>query len=453
MTQSRVLVIGAGLSGLAAARRLHSSGVEVTVLEARSRVGGRTEGGSTADGTPVELGGQWIGPTQSRMYALVEELGLDTFPTFNTGKHVIQLGGKHSRMASKRGAVPKLNPFVLADLLQGMTRFQRLADKVPLDKPWTAPGAAALDNQTFESWIRRHLRTPTGRAYFRVATEAVFSAESGNLSALHALFYAHSGTDLEGLLSTDRGAQQDRIVGGAIRISETMADGLGDRIRLGAPVRRIEHGGRGVAVTTRGGEAFEAERVIVTLPPTLAGRLEYEPILPSWRDQLTQRLPAGSVIKLCAVYDEPFWRGEGLTGQAASDQGPVKVTFDNSPPGGSPGVLMGFMEANDGRAAARLTPEERKQAALGCFVRYFGPRAARPLEYLERDWMAEEFSRGCYGAHFTPGVWGDFGPALTAPVGRLHWAGAECSPVWNGYMEGAVRSGEQTADDVLAALA
>ncbi len=453
MTQSRVLVIGAGLSGLAAARRLQSSGVEVTVLEARSRVGGRTEGGATADGTPVELGGQWLGPTQTRMYALVGELGLETFPTYNTGKHVIQLGGKQSRMASKRGAVPKLNPFVLADLLQGLTRFQRLADKVPLDRPWTAPGAAALDNQTFESWIRRNLRTATGRAYFRVATEAVFSAESGNLSALHALFYAHSGTDLEGLLSTDRGAQQDRIVGGSIRISETMAEGLGDRVRLGQPVRRIEQGSRGVVVTTRGGEVFEAERAIVTLPPTLAGRLEYEPILPSWRDQLTQRLPAGSVIKLYAVYDEPFWRTDGLTGQAASDEGPVKVTFDNSPPSGTPGVLMGFMEANDGRAAARLSLAEREQAALACFVRYFGPRAARPLEYLERDWMAEEFSRGCYGAHFTPGVWGDFGPALTAPIGRLHWAGAECSPVWNGYMEGAVRSGEQTADDVLAALA
>ena len=164
----------------------------------------------------------------------------------------------------------------------------------------------------------------------------------------------------------------------------------------------------------------------MTLPPTLAGRLEYEPILPPWRDQLTQRLPAGSVIKLYAVYDEPFWRNDGLTGQAASDQGPIKVTFDNSPPGGTPGVLMGFMEANDGRRASRLTLEERKAAAIGCFVRYFGPRAAHPGEYLERDWTAEEFSRGCYGAHFTPGVWGDFGAALTEPVGRLHWAGAEC---------------------------
>ena len=452
MTDTQVLVIGAGLSGLAAARTLETSGVEVIVLEGRGRVGGRTEGGHTADGTPVELGGQWVGLTQTRMYALIEELGLATFPTYNRGEHVIQLGGTHSRLASKRGAVPRLNPFVLADLFQGMTRFKRLADKVPLEQPWTAPGAKALDNQTFETWILRNLRTRTARNYFRVATEAVFSAESSNLSALHALFYAHSGTDLEGLLSTDRGAQQDRIVGGSIRISETMAAALGDRVRLHSPVRRIEQDGRQVTVSTRSGEVFEAERAIVALPPTLAGRLEYEPILPSWRDQLTQRLPAGSVIKLYAVYDEPFWRDDGLTGQAASDEGPVKVTFDNSPPSGTPGVMMGFMEANDGRAAARMSWEERRAAATACFMRYFGPKAADPIEYIERDWMAEEFSRGCYGAHFTPGVWSDYGPALTEPVGRVHWAGAECSSVWNGYMEGAVRSGEQTAEDVRVLL-
>ena len=210
-----------------------------------------------------------------------------------------------------------------------------------------------------------------------MATEAVFSAESSNLSALHALFYAHSGTDLEGLLSTDQGAQQDRIVGGSIRVSEAMAAALGDRVTLDSPVRRIVQERGRVSVTTRDGEVYEADRTIVTLPPTLAGRLEYAPALPSWRDQLTQRLPAGSVIKLYAVYEEPFWRADGLTGQAASDQGPVKVTFDNSPPEGTPGVLMGFMEANDGRAAARLTVEERRDAAVACFVRYFGPRAAR----------------------------------------------------------------------------
>ncbi len=453
MSDTQVLVVGAGLAGLAAARRLADRGVDVTVLEARDRVGGRTEGTTTElGGAPVELGGQWVGPTQNRMYELIGELGLETFPTYNQGEHVVVLGGSTSRMASKRGAVPKLNPFVLADLFQGLTRFARLVRTVPLDEPWTAPRARTLDGQTFESWVHRNLRTSSGRAYFRIACEAVFSAESTDLSLLHALFYAHSGTDFETLLSVDRGAQQDRILGGSVLIAERMAAELGDRVLLGQPVRRVEHGDGGVRITTRAGEQVSADRCIVTLPPTLAGRLEYDPVLPSWRDQLTQRLPAGSVIKVYAVYDEPFWRADGLTGQAASDVGPVKVTFDNTPPDGAPGILVGFMEANDGRVWARRTRDQRRQAMVDCLVRYFGRKAANPVEYLERDWMAEEFSRGCYGAHFTPGVWTAYGPALTEPIGPVHWAGAECSPVWNGYMEGAVRSGERTADDVALLL-
>jgi monoamine oxidase len=214
-------------------------------------------------------------------------------------------------------------------------------------------------------------------------------------------------------------------------------------------VSRIVADSDGVRVVLRDGTDVTGSHVIVTLPPTLAGRLDYEPALPSWRDQLTQRLPAGSVIKVYAAYDEPFWRADGLNGQAASDRGPVKVTFDNSPPSGTPGVLMGFLEGNEAREWARRSPEERRDAVLGCFARYFGPRALAPTEYVERDWMAEELTRGCYGAHFTPGVWTAYGHALREPVGRIHWAGAECSPVWNGYMEGAVRSGEATAAAVL----
>ncbi len=449
---SAVVIVGAGLAGLCAARRLVGAGLEVTVLEARDRVGGRTEGGVTADGTRVELGGQWLGPTQNRMYELVDELGLRTFPTYNSGQHVVHLGGRSSRLGSSRGAVPRLNPIALADLFRGLRRFNRLADSIPLDEPWRAPDARELDGQTFETWIRSNLRTELGRAYFRVVTEAVFATESTDLSALHAAFYAHSGSDLETLLSVEAGAQQDRVVGGTIRISELLAEQLGDLVKLSSPVRRIEHRTGSVTVTTRSGDSHHADAVIVTLPPTLAGRLEYSPALPGWRDQLTQRLPAGSVIKFHMVYDEPFWRSDGLTGQAASDTGPVKVTFDNSPPDGGPGILMGFMEAEDGRVWSRRSPHERRLAATDCLERYFGPRARRSTDYVERDWIAEEFSRGCYGAHFTPGVWTGYGPALRAHVGPIHWAGAEYAAVWNGYMEGAVRSGEQAADDVIDLL-
>jgi monoamine oxidase len=449
-----VVVVGAGLAGLAAARRLVAEGRDVVVLEARDRVGGRTEGHVLSDGTPVELGGQWIGPTQNRMYDLVEELGLEHFRTHNDeGALLLDLDGRQSRVSPRRGATPRLGAFALADLARGLARFDRLADRVSLTEPWATPDAEVLDGQTFETWIRRNLRTPTGRAYFRVVCEAVFSAESTDMSLLHALFYARSGTDLETLSYVDRGAQQDRIVGGSIRIAEAMAASLGERVRLGDPVRTVAQDEHGVRVTTRAGESFTGSHVVVTLPPTLAGRLEYAPALPSWRDQLTQRLPAGSVIKAYAVYDEPFWRADGLNGQAVSDTGPVKVTFDNSPPSGTPGVLMGFVEAGDGRRLTRRTPEERREAVLACFVRYFGPRAAHPREFIERDWMAEEFTRGCYGAHFTPGVWTHYGHALREPVGRVHWAGAECSPVWNGYMEGAVRSGEDAAAAVLHQLA
>lgn len=443
-----VIVVGAGLAGLAAARRLVERGEDVLVLEARDRVGGRTEGGALADGTPIELGGQWIGPTQDRMYALVEELGLEHFRTHNDdGALLLDLGGKQSRSKAHRGAIPRLGPFALADLARGLARFEKLAARTDLDRPWESPDAELLDGQTFETWVRRNLRTRTGRAYFRIACEAVFAAETRDVSLLHALFYAHSGTDLETLLSTDRGAQQDRIVGGSILIAETMAAALGDRVRLGCPVSRIEQDQEGVRVTTPAG-VVDGSRVIVTLPPTLAGRLTYMPALPSWRDQLTQRLPAGSVIKVYAAYDQPFWRADGLNGQVASDRGPVKVTFDNSPPSGTPGILMGFLEGGEARVWARRSEGERREAVLDCLARYFGEKARSPVEYVERDWMDEEYTRGCYGAHFTPGVWTSYGPALREPVGRIHWAGAETATVWNGYMEGAVRSGEAAAEAV-----
>jgi monoamine oxidase len=451
-TQVDVIVVGAGLAGLAAARSLVAAGRTVRVLEARDRVGGRTEAGALEDGQWIELGGQWIGPGHDRMYALVEELGLTTVPTYNEGDIVFSLGGRTGRLAGRKGAIPRLNPFAIADLAQGMLRFGRLARRVDLERPWETPRAADLDGQTFRTWVHRNLRTPQGRAYFELYCEAVFAADLSDVSLLHALFYTLSGTDMDTLMAVDRGAQQDRVDGGSWLVSQRMAAALGDAVVLGAPVRGIAQDDHGVTVTTRDGTTHRAGRAVVTLPPTLAGRLDYQPLLPPWRDQLTQKAPAGSVLKLYAVYDEPFWRADGLNGQAGSDEGPVKVVFDNTPPGYGRGILMGFLEGEAARQMSRRTPQERRAAFASCLVRYFGPRAADPVEYHERDWTAEEFSRGCYGAHFAPGVWTGFGPALREPVGRIHWAGTECAPVGNGYMEGAVRSGEATAAEVGALL-
>jgi monoamine oxidase len=163
-------------------------------------------------------------------------------------------------------------------------------------------------------------------------------------------------------------------------------------------------------------------------------------------------MPLGTVAKCMAIYDEPFWRADGLSGQATSDVGPVRLTFDNSPPGGTPGVLLGFLEGRHARELGRLRADERRTVVIDCFARIFGPRAASPDDYVERLWAEEEWTRGCYGCHMPTGAWTNYGRALRDPIGPLHWAGAEYATVWNGYMDGAVRSGDAAAHAVLELL-
>ena len=440
-----VVVVGAGLAGLTAARDLVSGGRSVAVVEARDRVGGRLLNRELSDGTVVEAGGQWIGPTQYRMERLVVALGLETFPTYGTGEHLLRWNGERSRYRE----MPKLGPIALADVGQAQARFDRLARRVPLQAPWTADGADRWDSETFDSWIRRNALTRTGREFLRLYSEAVFAAEPRDQSLLHALFYTNSGGGVDLLSRTRGGAQQDRFVGGSQLVALRLAEQLGDVVHLGRPVRAIRHGADRVTVEADGLVAA-GEHAVVAVPPTLAGRIAYDPPLPAVRDQLTQRVPAGSVIKCNVAYDAPFWRDDGLTGQATADTGPVKVTFDNSPPSGNPGVLLAFLEGDHARRLGRASVEERRAAVLGSLVDLFGDRAGRPVEYVELDWSAEEWTRGCYGAHFPPGVWTRYGPALRQPVGRIHWAGAETAAVWNGYMDGAVESGERAAAAILA---
>jgi monoamine oxidase len=448
-TPADVVIVGAGLAGLTAARDLVQAGRSVVVLEARDRVGGRVVSQPIGDGNVVEMGGQYAGPTQDRILALAAELGVGTFPTYDTGKTVLHFNG---RRGTYSGPVPRINPLVLADVGRAQARLESLARRVPADAPWTAARAREWDSQTFETWIRRNAASRSGRTLLALAAEAVFACEPGDVSLLHVLFYSRSGGSFQKLIATTGGAQQDRFAGGSQLIALRLAASLGDDVvRLSAPVSRITVRGASAAVQTPAGD-FAGRRVVVTAPPLLAGRIDYDPALPQWREQLTQRAPMGSVIKCQVIYDEPFWRAEGLCGQATGDGAGSRVVFDNSPQDGSAGILLAFVEGDEARRLGPASADVRRQAVLGSLVRYFGPRAAKPGDYLELDWQRERWSGGCYGTLFGPNVWTRYGPALRQPVGPIHWAGTETATAWCGYMDGAVRSGERVAAEVLAEL-
>jgi monoamine oxidase len=446
--EADVAVVGAGLAGLVAARDLLAAGREPVVLEARERVGGRLLGVPIGDGEQVEMGGQWVGPTQGRVAALAAELGIETFPTYTEGSNLLELRGRVRRYS---GTIPRLPPPVLLDVALARRRLDRLASRVSTEAPWASPKATELDSISFGAWLERRVRTRTARSLVRIATRTVWGTEPEELSLLHVLFYVRAGGGFDTLLDTEGGAQQDRIVGGSQRLANGLAERLGERVVLGAPVRQVETRGGSLRVVANGLEVA-ARRAVLALPPPLELRIEFDPPLPPARVQLAQRMPQGWLIKTTAIYAQPFWRERELSGEALSDTGPATLTFDNSPPGGAPGALLGFVGGADAPGFARLPASERRQAILRGFARLFGERALRAERYLEQDWAAERWSGGGPHCNFGTGGWTTSGPALRSPCGRIHWAGSETATEWSGYMEGAVRSGERAAREVIEAL-
>jgi monoamine oxidase len=448
-----VAIVGAGLAGLAAARRLVAAGHSVVVLEARDRVGGRTLNAQLGGGRVTELGGQFIGPTQTHIAALAKAVGVRTFPTYNAGENVSLVTGQRVPYPAVPGIPADAD---LANALLASVKLDALARDVPAAAPWTARDAAALDRQTLRDFRDANIATARGRATFDSICRAVWGAEAGEMSLLYALaFVAASGDERHPgsfvrLITTGGGAQEQRFVGGSQTVSERIADHLGRRVVLGAPVRRIVQDGSEVRVTVSG-MTVEAERAIVTVPPVLALDIAFAPALPRAKVRMLRGMRPGHLIKVEAVYPRPFWRDAGLSGQAIGDNA-VGSTFDNSPPDGSIGVLMGFV---GGAAADRLHAlgaAARRAAVLDAFAAYHGEAARTPDGYVEKDWSDDRWTKGCPTAHTPPGVLRRYGPALRRATGRVHWAGSETSTFWPGYMDGAVRSGERAADEVARTL-
>lgn len=446
------IVIGAGYAGLAAADALAKAGRGVLVLDARERVGGRARTETTPGGAWLDWGGQWLGPTQDKMYALARRFDARVWPMHVEGRQLLHIRGANHAYT---GLYPRgLRPWELACLGLAIARFDQMAHRVPLEAPWLARDAARLDQRTVEDWMRRHLPFRAAAQLFEVAIHAVFAAEPREISLLHALFYARSGGGLEKLATSSGGAQQDRVEGGMQPLAEQWADDLrarGVRFSLGRAVLAVVQGERDVRVVTQRG-TFRAQRVISAIPPSLALEVDWRPGLPASRVAWMEKSPPGAAMKVFALYDRPFWRDRGLSGSAVATDGDVQAVFDVTPPTSNAGILMGFVEADHARKWHREDPYLRREMVLNAFARWFGKQALEPNEYVDHCWLDEPWSRGCYAAVCRPGAWSLGGASVRAPHGRVEWAGTETATRWCGYFEGAVLSGEAAAARVIDAL-
>jgi monoamine oxidase len=438
-------VVGAGYAGLAAARHLSRAGKDVCVLEARDRVGGRIWT-VERDGYHVDLGGAWLGPKQDAVHALARELGVGTHRTHDRGDSVLSAGGSISRY---RGDIPKLNPIALGALGLGMARLDAMAKKLPIDAPWEAKRARAWDSRSAGDWISRNAPAGVGRELLHAVVRGLMTCDPSEVSLLHFLYLVRSANGLQPLLAIEGGYQEALVDGGAGIMARLVADELGERVTLRAPVRAIEQSRSAVRVVADSVE-IEARRVIVATPPALAAQIAFTPELPVDRVQLLERMPGGSITKFVAIYEDAFWRSDGCSGTSVGIRHPIEMTLDAGPVADRPGVMAAFAFGPYGRQVGRMAAADRRRLVLDALTARFGPRAAQPVGFHEQDWAAEEWTHGCFMAHLPPGVLTQYGRALREPCGLVHWAGTETSTVSHGAIDGAIRSGIRAADEILA---
>ena len=443
-----VCVVGAGYAGLTTARRVHAAGRSVVVLEARERVGGRIWTEHLDDGTPIDRGGGWLAPYHDRALALAAELGVGTYRTYVKGKHLLVDGDRVRRYT---GLIPKISPMAIATLALAQLKVDRMAKRVPVDAPWTAPRAAQWDAMSVADFLATtNIRTDLARDLFDSAVRGLMAAPLEETSFLHLLFLAHAHGSISKLFSIEGGAQENLVVGGAGEIARRMTEQLEGSVRLGQPVQSISQLTDHVEVQTAG-VTVRARRAVVAIPPALIPAIAFLPALPPDRAELYRVATAGPETKTLLVYDEPFWRADGLSGQTAGPPSPSEVTIDASPVDGRRGVLASFTFGTVARRLQDLDASERRTATLDALAARLGARASVPDEVVETAWWTEPWTLGCSFAHLPPGALTRWGALLRAPFGLVHWAGTETATTSHGAIDGAVRSGERAAAEVLAA--
>ncbi|WP_231983366.1 FAD-dependent oxidoreductase [Mycobacterium sp. 852002-51961_SCH5331710] len=438
--------MGAGLAGLTAAVELEAAGAEVVVLEARGRVGGRMRGVPVTGGIVADGGAAYLGAQHTELLALIRQHGLDLVSTGMSGDSTFLLGDKRTTTASR---VPPLDVVALGDTFD---RLEDLVAQIRPDEPWRSPQADRLDRLTAARWVADEIKHPDARTFFRLFIGEMMAADPAAISVLHMAFYLRSGGGLRYLNAFEGGAQEWRIAGGAHSLCVALAERLGDRVRLRHRVHAIgQHADEAVVQCVSEGDGlrseYRADRVVVAVPPLLAQQIDFRPALHAPR--ATATTGRGCAVKVHLGYPAPMWREHGLSGWSMSSDGPLLSTVDDSPPDESAGVLTGFVT---GAAAARfsaLSTTEQRDAASAHVGRLF-PSLPRPSLCTVTDWLAAEYSRGCYAALFGPGDWLRLGPTLTEPHGRVHWAGTETSLEFFGLMEGAIRSGRRVAAELIS---
>ncbi|MBW4553104.1 MAG: FAD-dependent oxidoreductase [Aphanocapsa sp. GSE-SYN-MK-11-07L] len=435
-------IIGAGISGLSAAWQLQKLGIKsFVVLEARSRVGGRTFSELIGTDTYVEQGGTWAGLSHREFLALASELGIATKPGQRAGDFLFKIGDRWTTLEAPDAFSSNA---ARQDFEQVLSRFETLRRSLPQAAPWSAEDAEGLDALTMQDWIEQNTTTMEGRAWFTGITRQTISGDLRQVSLLWMLHFFNTTGDVFLGLNVD--AEGIRFVGGSQQLSLKLAERLGNQIWLDAPVRQIAgYDSSQVQIMSDRG-TVRAKTAIVAMMPKDVKSIEFQPLLPILHRQLIDEWRTMSWAKFYAFYEKPFWQSQ-TTGSHFLDETTRFDVYDVSPDDGSQGILVGLLSPD----YASLSAPERKACCLNFLAEICGDAARRPQNFVEFDWNRQAWTGGCITA-LPLGVFSKIGSALNQPVGCVYWAGTERSLVWTNYIEGAIRSGQQAADQIAAQL-